>query len=78
MVTALGLIPRTIGTAILADGSVRNFDICTAEVLWDGSWLQVLVSAIGNECLIGMQMLAGQKLVIEVVPGGLVEIAPIP
>jgi predicted aspartyl protease len=45
MVTALGLARQSGGTAVLADGSVRQFDIF---------------------------------FVIEVIPGGLVEILPLP
>ena len=77
-VTALGLARQSGGVAVLADGSVRQFDICAAEVAWGGAWRAVLVSAVGNEPLIGMRLLAGHKLVIEVVPGGLVEILPLP
>ncbi len=78
MVTALGLARQSGGTAALADGSVRQFDICAAEVAWGGTWRAVLVSAVGNEPLLGIRLLAGHKLVIEVVPGGLVEILPLP
>ena len=52
--------------------------VFAAEVAWGGTWRAVLVSAIGNESLLGMRLLAGHKLVIEVVPGGLVEILPFP
>jgi clan AA aspartic protease len=76
--TALGLARQSGGTAVLADGSVRQFDIFAAEVAWGGTWRAVLVSAIGNESLLGMRLLAGHKLVIEVVPSGLVEIVPLP
>jgi clan AA aspartic protease len=78
MVTALGLTRQWGSSAVLADGSVRQFDIYEAEVGWSGTWQSVLVSAIGNETLLGMRLLAGHKLAIEVVPGGLVEILPIP
>ena len=78
MVTALGLARQSGGTAVLADGSVRQFDICDVEVAWGGTWRAVLVSAVGNEPLLGMRLLAGHKLAIEVVPGGLVEILPLP
>ena len=78
IVTALGLARQSGGTAVLADGSIRQFDICAAEVEWGGTWRAVLVSAVGNEPLLGMRLLAGHKLVIEVVPGGLVEILPLP
>ncbi len=78
MVTALDLARQSGGTAVLADGSVRSFDIFAAEVLWNGTWRAVLVSAVGNESLTGMRLLAGHKLVVEVVPGGSVEINPLP
>lgn len=78
MVTALGLVRQSGGTATLADGSVRQFDIFAAEVEWDGNWRAVLVSVVGNESLLGMRLLASHKLEIEVVPGGSVEIIPLP
>ena len=78
MVTAMGLARQSGGIALLADGSVRQFDICATEVAWGGTWRTVLVSAVGNEPLLGTRLLAGHKLVIEVVPGGLVEILPLP
>ncbi len=77
-VTAVGLVRQLGGGAVLADGSVRQFDICAAEVLWDGNWRSVLVSALGNEPLLGMRLLARHKLGIDVVPGGIVEIVPLP
>jgi len=78
MVTALGLARQSGGTAVLADGSVLQFDLCAAEIAWGGTWRTVLVSAIGNQPLLGMRLLASHKLEIEVVPGGLVEILPLP
>jgi clan AA aspartic protease len=78
VVTALGLARLSGGTAVLADGSVRQFDIFAAEVAWGGTWRAVLVSAVGNESLLGMRLLAGHRLVVEVIPGGLVEILPLP
>jgi hypothetical protein len=38
----------------------------------------VLVWALGDEVLIGMGLLAAHALRIDVVPGGAVEIAPLP
>ncbi len=77
-VAALGLVRRSSSSAVLADGSVRKFDIYAAEVVWGGTWRAVLVSAVGNEPLMGMRLLARHKLVMEVVPGGLVEITALP
>ena len=78
VVSALGLVRQSGGGAVLADGSVRQFDIYAAEVAWDGTWRPVLVSAVGDEVLLGMRLLAGHELRIEVVPGGTVEITPLP
>jgi clan AA aspartic protease len=78
VVTTLGLARQAGGTGVLADGSVLQFDIFAAEVAWGGSWRTVLVSAVGNEALLGMRLLTGHKLVVEVVAGGLVDILPLP
>jgi clan AA aspartic protease len=77
-VTALGLLPQTRGRAVLADGSIREFDVYAVEVAWDGAWRSVLVSAVGNEVLIGMRLLRDHALRIDVVPGGAVEITRLP
>ena len=77
VVSTLALIRQSGGTAVLADGSIRQFDLFAAEVAWDGHWRAVLVSAVGKESLLGMRLLAGHELKVEVVPGGNVEILPL-
>ncbi len=77
-VAALGLMRQMGGRAVLADGSIRQFGIYAVDVAWDGVWLPVLVSDVGTEALLGMRLLAGHELRIEVVPGGAVEITPLP
>jgi len=75
---SLGLARQSVGGAVLADGSIRQFDIYAAEVEWDGSWRTVLASAVGDEVLLGTGMLAGHELRVAVVPGGAVEITTLP
>jgi clan AA aspartic protease len=77
-VTSLGLVRQSSSAVTLGDGTVRSFDVYAAEVEWDGNWRSVLVSAIGDEVLVGMRLLAGHELRVAVVPGGPVEISPIP
>lgn len=77
MVATLGLTRQSTGRALLADGTVRQFDIHEVDVDWEGGWRAVLVSVIGDEALIGMRLLAGSALRITVVPGGSVEIEPL-
>src|SRR5262245_39392645 len=71
-VAALGLIRLSGGSALLADGSSRPLDLYAAEVEWDGVWRVILASAVGAEALLGMRLLAGHTLRIDVVPGGIV------
>lgn len=78
VVTALGLARLSAGNAVLADGSIRVFDLYAAEVSWGGTWPPVLVSAVGGEALLGMRLLAGHRLCVDAVPGGAVEITPLP
>ena len=77
-VAALALIRQSSSVATLGDGSVRHFDVYAAEVEWDGNWRPILVSAVGDEVLVGMRLLAGHELRVAVVPGGPVEISPLP
>ena len=78
VISALGLVRQSAGSATLADGTVRQFDIYAAEVEWDGTWPPVLASAVGSEVLLGMRLLAGHQLRVEAVSGGAVEITPFP
>ena len=78
IITALGLRLRSTSTAVLADGSVKQFDYFDADVEWLGKWRSILVAAVGDHVLLGMQMLTKHELRIEVAPGGAVEISPLP
>jgi clan AA aspartic protease len=78
VIAALGLAHQSGGRAVLADGSIQQVDIYAAEVDWDGSWRSVLVMEVGGEALVGMRLLAGHQVRFEVVPGGAVEITPLP
>jgi clan AA aspartic protease len=78
MIATLGLHRKSGGRAVLADGSVRQFNIYAAEVSWDGVWWPVMVSDMGSEALLGMRLLARHELRISVVPGGAVEITALP
>ena len=77
-VEALGLTRQSGGGAILADGSVRQFDSFAAEVAWNDGWRPILVYTVGAEALLGMLLLAGHELRVEVIPGGSVAIDPLP
>ena len=75
---SLGLERGMGGQATLADGSARRFDTFAAQLEWCGDWRDVIVSAIGAEVLIGMRLLAGHELRVQVAPGGAAEVAVLP
>ena len=77
-VAVLGLPYESSSHAILADGAVARFDVYLAEVYWGSAWRTVAISVVGEEVLLGMRLLAGHRLRIDAVPGGLVEITPLP
>lgn len=77
-IALLGLVGVSASYAYLADGSVIRFNVYGAEVLWESMWHAILVSAMGGESLLGMGMLAGHSLRMDIVPGGPVEIASLP
>jgi clan AA aspartic protease len=62
---------------ILADGSVENFDVYVATVMWNGERRTIEVEAVESESLLGMGMLERYSLFIEVEEGGSVAIGPL-
>jgi clan AA aspartic protease len=58
----------------LADGSQIVLAVHTAIVLWDGQDRDVYVLASSGGALIGMQMLRGHHLFVDVIDGGEVRI----
>ncbi len=63
---------------ILADGSVENFDVYVATVMWNGERRTIEVEAVESDSLLGMGMLDRHSLLIEVEEGGSVAISPLP
>jgi clan AA aspartic protease len=74
IIASLGLVWQSIGRGILADGSECLFDVFEAEVEWDNKLLRILVDEADTDPLIGMGMLGGYILNIEVRSGGNVTI----
>ena len=76
LIDFLGLHWRRRG--ILADGSRIIFDIYEAEVLWDGELRRVAVDCSEADPLVGMSLLRGCELLIQVIKNGSVRIRPLP
>jgi len=78
LIDFLGLPWRRRGSGILADGSRIIFDIYEAEVIWDGELRRVAVDGSEADPLIGMSLLQGYELLIQVVKNGNVAIKQLP
>ena len=70
LVADLGLPVVGEGEAILADGSEAAFDVYGVSVVWDGQPRYVEVAAVGIDALVGMMLLDGHSLFVEVADGG--------
>ncbi|MBI3802064.1 MAG: clan AA aspartic protease [Deltaproteobacteria bacterium] len=70
VIAALGLLWRTRGTVTLANGSEDQFDIYAAVIKWDGTPRNILVEAADTDPLVGMALLTGYDVHIQVVEGG--------
>lgn len=78
LIASLDLRWKTSGRAILADGSERTFDIYRGEVLWDGGFRRILIDEADTDPLVGMTLLRGYLLKMQVRPRGKITITRLP
>jgi clan AA aspartic protease len=78
LITALGLSWRGRQRVMLGDGSLRFFDVYAATILWDRQVRTVEIDATDTEPLLGMHLLAGHEVRMQVVDGGTVTIEALP
>ncbi len=78
LVEALGLVWRRRGRALLADGSESVFDIYEATVIWEGLVRRISVDAAETAPLVGMGLLEGHEITLQVRTGGVVTIRALP
>ena len=64
----------TTNVAVLADGSEVTFDVYSVTVLWEGSPKDVDVHVSDATPLVGMRLLDGHILYVEIEDGGRVAI----
>jgi clan AA aspartic protease len=70
----LSLEKKQTARVRLAYAEVRLFDRYNVQLLWDGRTRNVLALAMGEIPIIGMALLKGYRLTMDVVDGGLVTI----
>jgi clan AA aspartic protease len=74
----LQLAWKRSGIAELADGSQCQFDIYEAMVTWHGRRCSVAVDEADTDPLVGMSLLKGSELKVQVRKGGKVSIKRLP
>jgi clan AA aspartic protease len=73
-ISELGLKIQGYQKAILGDGTISQFQVYAATVIWDGARRLVEVNAATSGALIGMGLLEGYKLEVDSIPDGIVTI----
>ena len=74
LIAQLNLRWKRRGRAILGDGSECVFDVYEAIVVWDGTLLTIPVDEADSEPLVGMSLMEGYQLTVQVFEGGHVEL----
>lgn len=78
LIADLGLSYVTHQRVVLADGGVYRVRVHSADVLWGDEQRTILVHASNGGTLIGMRLLYGDQVILNVVDGGEVIITPLP
>ena len=76
IIASLGMRRRGRRLAELADGRIITFDYYSGFVTWHGRCIGVLVDESPGDPLVGMKLLEGSELKIQVRRGGAVSICP--
>jgi clan AA aspartic protease len=74
LIAALGLRWQSLDRGTLADGSECLFDVYEGKVIWDGKVRRVLVDEADTDPLVGMGLLRGYELKMQVRSRGKVTI----
>lgn len=77
LISALGMEWRGRAQALLADGSLHVFEVYAGSVVWMDTVRMVETEAVDAAPLVGMGLLHGHELRVEVAPGRVVTIQEI-
>jgi clan AA aspartic protease len=77
LIAELNLKWKRRGRAILGDGTECVFDVYEAVLVWDGNMLTIPIDEADSEPLVGMSLMEGYQLTVQVFEGGLVELVKV-
>ncbi len=74
LIVELNLRWKRRGRAMLGDGSECVFDVYEATVVWDNALLTIPLDEANAEPLVGMSLMEGYQLTMQVIASGRVEL----
>ncbi|MBF2088900.1 MAG: clan AA aspartic protease [Synechococcales cyanobacterium K44_A2020_017] len=74
IIAALDLPWNASDRVTLGDGRETLFDLYAVTVIWDGQYYEIDVAESDTEPLIGMALLYGYRLQMDIVEGGIVRL----
>jgi clan AA aspartic protease len=74
LISELNLKWKRRGRAILGNGTECVFDVYEAVLVWDGNMLTIPIDEADSEPLVGMSLMEGYQLTVQVFEGGHVEL----
>jgi clan AA aspartic protease len=77
LISELNLKWKRRGRAILGDGSECIFNVYEAVLVWDGNFLTIPIDEADSEPLVGMSLMEGYQLMVQVFEGGYVELSKV-
>jgi clan AA aspartic protease len=77
LIVQLDLKWKRRGRAILGDGSECVFNVYEAVLVWDGNFLTIPIDEADSEPLVGMSLMEGYQLIVQVFEGGRVELSKV-
>ncbi len=77
LIAQLNLKWKRRGRAILGDGNECVFNVYEAVVIWDGNLLTIPIDEADSEPLVGMSLMEGYQLMVQVFEGGNIELSKV-
>jgi clan AA aspartic protease len=77
LIAELNLKWKRRGRAVLGDGSECVFNVYEAVLVWDGNLLTIPIDEADSEPLVGMSLMEGYQLTVQVFEGGHVELSKV-
>ena len=74
LIAELNLKWKRRGRAILGDGSECVFDVYEAVLVWNKNFLTISIDEADSEPLVGILLMEGYQLIVQVFEGGYVEL----